>query len=145
MDSNDAYAYGWSKKGAPCFAVKPGCGKKRLSVISGLHDGKLAAPCIFEGHTDADQFNAWLETQLLPAIGEGKTVVMDNARFHKSPETKELIEKAGCKLLFLSPYSPDFNPIEQRWFPLKNAARKIMRTFLCLSSALQAAILINCR
>jgi transposase len=68
-------------------------------------------------------------------------IIMDNARFHKSIRTQELIENAGCRLLFLPSYSPDFNPIEHRWFPLKNTARKILQTLLCLTSAMEAAIL----
>ncbi|MET0155756.1 MAG: transposase [Rickettsiales bacterium] len=89
-------------------------------------------------------FNAWLKDHLLPTLKPGMTIIMDNARFHKSPETKELIEAEGCKLLFLPPYSPDLNPIEHKWFPLKNDARKIMRTFLDLTSAVETAIIQNC-
>jgi transposase len=101
------------------------------------------APCWFRGFTDAELFNTWLEEHLLPTLKQGTTIIMDNARFHKSPKTKELIENAGCNLLFLPPYSPDFNPIEHRWFPLKNTARKIMRTYLCITSAIEAAILLE--
>jgi len=51
-------------------------------------------------------------------------VVIDNASFHKSKKAEALIEAAGCKLIFLPPYSPDFNPIEHHWSALKNAIRK---------------------
>ncbi len=101
------------------------------------------APCWLKGYTDANSFNAWIKGHLLPTLKEGMTIIMDNARFHKSPQTKELIEAAGCTLLFLPPYSPDLNPIEHRWFPLKNQARKILQTFTCLTSAIEAAILAS--
>lgn len=143
MDSDEAYAYGWSAKGERCHAMKPGGSKERISIISGLLGSSLMAPCWFRGFTDGELFNVWLESHLLPTLKPGMTVIMDNARFHKSPRTKELIENAGCKLLFLPPYSPDFNPIEHRWFPLKNTARKIMRTIICLTSAIEAAILLS--
>ena len=141
LDSNDPYAYGWSRKGTRCPARKTGARKDRISVIAGLNQQKLCAPCHFRGCTNADTFNAWLEQALLPSLSLGMTIIMDNARFHKSPKTRHLIENAGHTLLFLPPYSPDMNPIEHRWFPLKNAARKILQTFLCITSAIEAAIL----
>jgi transposase len=141
MDSNESYAYGWSAKGQRAHASKPGGSKTRISVIAGLHNKKLAAPCYFTGSTDAAFFNEWLEHHLLPTLPAGVTLIMDNARFHKSNRTREIIEQANCYLLFLSPYSPDYNPIEHRWFQLKNAARKILRTHICLKSAIEAAIL----
>jgi len=142
MDSTESYAYGWSKRGERCYASKPGARKMRLSVIAGLHGTQLVAPCHFRGSTNAAFFNEWLEHQLLLVLPKGVTIIMDNARFHKSAATKEIIERAGCRLLFLPPYSPDFNPIEHRWFPLKHNARKILQTLLCLNAAIEAAILL---
>lgn len=52
------------------------------------------------------------------------TVIMDNAAFHKSPETRKLIESAGCRLLFLPPYSPDLNPIENTWHEVKSVFKR---------------------
>ena len=51
-------------------------------------------------------------------------VVIDNASFHKSKKIVELIQAANCKIIFLPPYSPDFNPIEHHWTAVKNAIRK---------------------
>jgi transposase len=104
-----------------------------------IQGSELMAPCWLKGYTDANSFNAWLSDHLLPTLQEGMTIIMDNARF----STKELIEAARCTLLFLPPYSPDLNPIEHRWFPLKNTARKIFQTFLCLTSAIEPAILTS--
>lgn len=141
LDVNDPYAYGWSKKGTRCFARKTGARKDRISIIAGLNQSQLCAPCYFRGCTNADTFNAWLEQALLPSLASGMTVIMDNARFHQSAKTRGLLESAGHTLLFLPPYSPDLNPIEHRWFPLKNTARKILQTFLCLTCAVETAIL----
>jgi transposase len=80
----------------------------------------LIAPYVFDGYTDANRFNGWLEKCLLTKLRAGQVVVMDNASFHKSKRTKELIESVGCRLLYLPPYSPDFNPIEHIWAVLKS-------------------------
>ena len=86
-----------------------------------LHDAReIVAPYAFDGYTDARRFNGWIEECLVPALKPGQTVIMDNAAFHKNKRTKELIEAAGCKLLYLPPYSPDFNPIENVWAVIKS-------------------------
>ncbi len=56
-------------------------------------------------------------------------MILDNASFHKSEKTRKLIENAGCKVLFLPPYSPDLNPIEKLWFAIKHAIRKALQNF----------------
>lgn len=74
---------------------------------------------LFSGTTNTAVFNQWLEEALLPTIGAGMTLIMDNAIFHKSQATKDIVHKAGCSILFLPPYSPELNPIEQTWANLK--------------------------
>lgn len=64
-------------------------------------------------------FNAWLQTRLCPRLTDHHLVIMDNAAFHKSPETAQLITETGATLLFLPPYSPDLNPIEHDFAALK--------------------------
>ncbi|MFN5609385.1 MAG: transposase [Holosporales bacterium] len=67
----------------------------------------------FRGTCNTEVFNTWIEQQLLPILDDKSLVIMDNAVFHKSQKTKDLIESVGAKLLFLPPYSPDLNPIEK--------------------------------
>jgi transposase len=98
---------------------------KRLNIIAGLLNQKIIAPLVFNGYTDSVLFNNWLETQLLPSLPKNSVLVLDNARFHKSAKTKELVEQAGCHLLFLPPYSPDLNPIENYWAILKSKVRNL--------------------
>ena len=88
-------------------------------------------------------FNYWLENCLLPTLGPGYTIVMDNAAFHKSEKTKILIEKARCNLLFLPPYSPDLNPIEKFWANLKAKIRKCIRRFPSLADAIDNAFCVD--
>lgn len=105
---------------ATTYSIHP----KRISLLSAYHQGKLQAPMHLEGTTDSDVFNAWVEHLLVPSLTPGQTVILDNARFHQSKRTEELIQNAGCKLKFLPPYSPDLNPIEPCWHTLKSRLRK---------------------
>ena len=84
----------------------------------------LLAPMLFAGTMNAELFNRWLSEMLIPELPPSSVIIMDNAAFHKHPSTKELIEHAGHKLLYLSPYSPDLNPIEHRWAQLKAQRRR---------------------
>lgn len=111
----------------------------RESFIAGQIQNKIIAPFCYTGTCDSNLFNFWLENFLLPALGSGYIVIMDNAAFHKSEITKLLIEDAGCQLLFLPPYSPDFNPIEQFWANLKAKIRRIISRFLTLAEAIDEA------
>ena len=79
----------------------------------------------------------WLETSLVPSLVKGQVVVMDNATFHKGGRIQELIQSVGCRLLYLPPYSPDFNKIEQCWFWLKSSIRKQLDQFDCLRDAIE--------
>ncbi len=109
----------WVKRGEVAIGKKSGQYYKRINMVAGLSGKKVIAPFIFNGTCNTALFNAWVDQFLVKELRPGQVVVMDNASFHKSPETRELIEKAGCKLLFLPPYSPDFNPIEKYWAVLK--------------------------
>jgi transposase len=80
----------------------------------------------FEGTCDTVLFNTWLEKVLIPNLKPGQVLILDNASFHKSKKSKELVEKAGCKMLFLPPYSPDLNPIEKCWANMKNRMRELL-------------------
>lgn len=96
------------------------------------------APLTFHGTCNTEFFNKWIEEFLITELKPGQTVIMDNVSFHKSPKTKELIEKAGCKLLYLPPYSPDLNPIEKFWANLKKWIKKQIHKFIGLDGAIDA-------
>jgi transposase len=80
---------------------------------------------LFTGTCNTKVFNQWLEHMLLPGLMTGSVIVLDNATFHKSKQTRQLVEQAGCQLLYLPPYSPDLNPIEKLWANLKRLWRKV--------------------
>jgi len=114
----------WAERGMKVHDKITGSRFKRESLLlaqSGDYKN-FYAPYIFDGTCNTDFFNSWLEQILLPELPPNQVIIMDNARIHKSAKTKELIEEAGHILLYLPPYSPDFNPIEKtfglikRWF-----------------------------
>lgn len=132
FDLNMKKEYGWKIKGQRLYDNKSGNRKnKRITVISAYSNQTkdLIAPIYFEGNTDTEIFNQWTQEFLIPELKPNQTLILDNATFHKSSKTRELIESANCKLLYLPPYSPDFNPIEQKWSHVKNQVKKIRDRF----------------
>ena len=126
---------GWSKKGKPLLAKKIGKYYVRTNIIAGLVNNKSIAPTVFNGTCNTEFFNRWVEKILLPELKAGQTVIMDNAAFHKSKKTRELIESAHCKLIFLPPYSPDLNPIEKFWANMKRWLKQKINNFTNLYDA----------
>ena len=91
---------------------------------------------MFYGYCNTRLFEAWVEQFLIKELKSGQCVVMDNASFHKSQRTKDLIESVGCKVIFLPPYSPDLNPIEKFWANMKRWIRGKIQDFDTLYDAL---------
>ena len=104
-------------------------------MIAALCNQKLSAPFSIEGACNRTVFEIWLETSLVPTLIKGQVVVMDNATFDKGGRIEELIQNAGCKLLYLPPSSPDLNKIEKCWSWLKIRIRKLKNQCDCLRSA----------
>lgn len=77
------------------------------------------------GHTNGDVFRVFLEQVLVPNLWKGACVIMDNFSAHKVEGIREVIEAAGARLIYLPPYSPDFNPIENCWSKLKQYLRSV--------------------
>jgi len=127
---------GWSAKGKPIHAKKSGKYYERTNIIAGYVDNKSIAPMVFNGSCNTEVFNNWVESFLIKELIPGQYVVMDNASFHKSQKTKELIESVGCKIIFLPPYSPDLNPIEKFWANMKRWIRCKIDRFNKLYEAL---------
>jgi transposase len=93
------------------------------------------------GATNREVFGAYVERVLAPGLRPGQVVVMDNLTAHKGERVRELIEGRGCELLYLPPYSPDFNPIEEAFAKIKGLLRKAeARTREALVEAIGTAI-----
>jgi len=96
----------------------------RTGFVAGLRRTGMVAPMVLDGPISRDAFLAYVDQVLVPELTPGDIVVMDNLSSHKGPAVRALIEAAGASLLFLPPYSPDFNPIEQAFSKLKAHLRK---------------------
>ncbi len=110
---------GWGKRSEKLLGKKSGKYYQRTNIIAGYVNHKAIAPIVFNGSCNTELIEAWVEQFLIKELKPGQIVIMDNASFHKSQKTKELIESVGCRLIFLPPYSPDLNPIEKFWANMK--------------------------
>ena len=97
---------------------------KTLTFVAALRCGGIDAPCVFDGPIAGESFKAYVEQVLAPVLRPGDIVVMDNLGSHKGSAIRRTIRAAGARLLFLPPYSPDLNPIEQVFAKLKTSLRK---------------------
>ncbi len=106
-------------KGQRLVASIPHGHWKTLTFIAGLRADGLVAPWVIEGAMNGDAFQTYIETQLAPTLRKGDVVVLDNLSAHKREKAKKAVQKRGAWLLFLPPYSPDYNPIELAYSKLK--------------------------
>ena len=97
---------------------------KTTTFVAALRSSALTAPGVIDGPMNGNAFLAYVEQVLVPSLKTGDIVVMDNLSAHKVPGVGQAIEAAGARLLYLPPYSPDFNPIEQLFAKLKALLRK---------------------
>lgn len=128
--------FGYGKKGVRVVGERTGKRFARTSLIAGLKNNKPVAPLEFKGYCDTEVILAWVTERLIPALTPGDVVIWDNATFHRSPKLRRALEDAGMGLLFLAPYSPDLNPIEQFWAHLKSWIRQLNQSLLHISQAL---------
>jgi transposase len=94
------------------------------TFLAALRGDRLTAPCVIDGPINGLTFQAYVEQILVPTLKPGDIVIIDNLGSHKGKAVRNAIEQAGAFLLFLPPYSPDFNPIEQVFAKLKAILRK---------------------
>jgi transposase len=132
---------GRSRRGERCRAAIPHGHWKTTTFTAGLRLDGLSAPMVLDGPMNGVAFRAYVEQALAPTLKPGDIVIMDNLPAHRVSGVREAIEAAGATRLFLPPYSPDFNPIEQVFAQLKSLLRKAAaRSVDNLSIAIAAAI-----
>ncbi len=115
---------GRAARGERCRAGVPHGHWKTTTFTAGLRLDGLSAPMLLDGPMDGDAFHAYVTHVLVPELTPGDIVVMDNLPAHKVSGVRHTIEAAGASLLYLPPYSPDFNPIEMAFSKLKAILRK---------------------
>ena len=114
----------WSRKGERASGSAPRNWGKNITLLASITEEGVG-PCLaVEGSTTREVFEAYLEEVLAPTLQPGQVVVMDNLSAHKGGRVREILGGAGCELLYLPPYSPDYNPIEQAFSKVKGLLRK---------------------
>lgn len=113
----------------------------QLTILGALSLAGLGACMTVNAPTDTDVFTAYVRHLLVPTLRPGQVVVLDNLNAHRAAAVRTLIARVGCRLLFLPPYSPDFNPIEPAWSKLKTLLRgAAARTREVLEAALRTVL-----
>jgi transposase len=140
MDERANYGFGYAPAGQRCYDLKPGRRQGRVNMIAGYRGHQLIAPFTVEGACNRTVFELWLETCLIPALRPGDSVILDNATFHHRGRVVQLIEAAGCQVVYLPPYSPDLNRIEKCWGWLKSRIRKQLPHADGLRAAIEAVL-----
>ena len=132
---------GLSKPGQRIVEKVPTTHWDAITMIGTLGVGGVTSMATIDGALDGDAYAAYVEQVLVPVLEPGDVVVMDNLRVHSNAEAIEAIERAGARVLWLPPYSPDFNPIEQVWSKLKALVRAAgARTRSALDEAIADAL-----
>jgi transposase len=121
--TNLVRTYGRSGCGDRCVGSLPQGHWKIMTAVAAVRLDGLIAPFTIDAAMDGEIFITYVERVLVPTLRSGDVVVMDNLSAHKRPQVVRLIEAAGATVLYLPPYSPDFNPIEMIWSKVKRLLR----------------------
>jgi transposase len=133
--------YAYAPVGERAFFELPRNRGMNTTLLSSVHVEGMGPSMAVEGATTARVFETYVEHFLAPALRPGQVVVMDNLGAHRPKRVRELIEARGCELIYLPPYSPDLNPIEEAFSKLKHILRKIgARTKEALIEAMGCAL-----
>ena len=122
--TNMTRRHGRCARGRRLAAKVPHGRWRTLTFLAALRVNRIDAPCVIDGPINGRSFLAYIEQVLVPTLKPGDVVIMDNLGSHKGKAVRQAIRAAGAKLLFLPPYSPDLNPIEQVFAKLKTLLRK---------------------
>lgn len=145
-----ARRYGRAPRGERCRAGIPHGHWKTTTLTAGLRLNGIAAPMVIDGPMDGAAFLAYVQQVLAPELGPGEVVVMDNLPAHRVAGVRQAIEARGAGVLYLPPYSPDFNPIELAFAKLKAllraaAARTIPALWTAIAEAIERFTPEECR
>jgi transposase len=115
---------GRCQRGSRLVAAVPHGHWRTSTFVAALRIGGITAPLVLDGAINGEAFRAYIEQILTPTLTPGDIVIMDNLASHKVAGVRQAIEACGASLLYLPPYSPDLNPIEQSFAKLKALIRK---------------------
>lgn len=116
--------YGRAPRGERCVGVVPRNWGVRTTLLAAMTIDGITASFVIDGATDRLLFDTYIEQVLAPTLRQGQVVVWDNLSVHQRVRARERIEAAGCQVVFLPPYAPDYSPIEQAFSKLKTSLRR---------------------
>ena len=132
---------GRAKRGQRCRASVPYGHWQTTTFTGALRLSGMTAPMVLDGPMNHEAFRAYVEQVLVPTLQHGEIVIMDNLPAHRGTDIRTAIEDAGASLIYLPPYSPDFNPIENAFAKLKAFLRKAAaRSIEALWDAIREAL-----
>jgi putative transposase len=115
---------GWASRGQRLKATVPHGRWQTLTFLAALRHDRVDAPWLIDGPINGESFGVYVETVLVPSLGPGDIVILDNLGSHRGKAVRRAIRAAGAKLFFLPKYSPDLNPSEQLFAKLKHLLRQ---------------------
>lgn len=115
-----------SMKGERVYDIKPFYRGSRVTVVGAISQKKVIAMKTMGKSINGEEFLKFVQEELAPKLWKGAVVVMDNLKVHKVEGVEEMIEAVGARVVYLSPYSPEFNPIEHLWWELKAFLRRFI-------------------
>jgi transposase len=124
ITTNMVRSNGWNQRGQRLVGDVPMGHWETVTFIAGFRQTGIVAPMLIKGAMNGQAFLAYIEQCLVPTLKRRDIVVIDNVSFHKVAGVEEVIRAAGAELRYLPPYSPEFNPIELVFHPLKASLRK---------------------
>lgn len=114
----------WSRRGERAYCSVPRNRGKNTTLLASMSMEGMGPSLAVEGTTTATVFETYLKKVLAPTLRPGQIVVMDNLSAHKGARVRDLVAQRGCELLYLPPYSPDLNPIEEAFSKMKGILRR---------------------
>ena len=132
-----------SEKGKKAFCLRPFYKGRKMTLIGAISIEGVVAKKAIEGSMKGEDFQEFVEPDLVPKLNPGDVVVMDNLNIHKREGIEELIASAGVRVEYLPPYSPDFNPISMLWSTVKSLVRMFpTRAMSVLEQLIELALML---
>ena len=121
--------YAYAKRGTKVIGRISGKKHRRIGLVAAKLNKKIISPLQYEGSMDSALFEHWFEFRLIPELPPSSTISLDNASFHRKSRLVPIAEKYGHRIIFLPPYSPELNPVENFWAWLRGKLKKVLYLF----------------